>query len=172
MKNANFYRILGVSRNATRKQIKQAFKEKAKLLHPDANPSPQAKEQFQMLHEAYTNLCPTTTRVHDESFSEQSRRETPPQPPRPPPQWEPPKRRRWEGPGHPNEHEDMSEETYSDLLKERIRVDEQMQFKARQTAEWHSQASKWKQQATQADYFDKEEAGLKKPKPPSSCCIL
>ncbi|MFA4850991.1 MAG: J domain-containing protein [Bacteroidales bacterium] len=52
----DYYKILGVSRYATPEQIKQAYRIKAKLYHPDINKNPQAKQAFQLVNEAYNVL--------------------------------------------------------------------------------------------------------------------
>jgi molecular chaperone DnaJ len=52
----DFYDILGVSRNATAKEIKSAYRQKARQYHPDANPGTDTTEQFQELNRAYEVL--------------------------------------------------------------------------------------------------------------------
>ena len=52
----DFYKILEVDRKASEKEIKKAFREKAKHLHPDKNKSPNAEAQFRELAEAYEVL--------------------------------------------------------------------------------------------------------------------
>lgn len=47
------YKILGVEPTATPEEIKSAFRAKAKLYHPDVNNSPEAKEKFQEVQNAY-----------------------------------------------------------------------------------------------------------------------
>ena len=47
----NYYNILGVKKSATEKEIKKAFREKAKLYHPDKNDSPDAEQKFRELAE-------------------------------------------------------------------------------------------------------------------------
>jgi len=53
----DFYKILGVSRNANTNQIKKAYRKLAKELHPDQNKDdPKAQEKFQDLAAAYEVL--------------------------------------------------------------------------------------------------------------------
>ena len=47
----DYYKILAVPKSATDKQIKKAFREKARLLHPDKNDSPDAEQQFREIAE-------------------------------------------------------------------------------------------------------------------------
>lgn len=51
-----YYRILGLSTGASDNDIKQAYRLKAKQLHPDRNPSPTAHQDFIQLTEAYEYL--------------------------------------------------------------------------------------------------------------------
>ena len=52
----DYYHILGVSRDATAEQIRQAYRKKAKLYHPDVNQKLNAKAAFQIISEAYQIL--------------------------------------------------------------------------------------------------------------------
>jgi molecular chaperone DnaJ len=52
----DYYGILGVPRNATAEQIKKAYRGLARQLHPDVNPSEDAKERFQEVTAAYEVL--------------------------------------------------------------------------------------------------------------------
>ena len=62
----DFYKILEVDRKASEKEIKKAFREKAKHLHPDKNKSPNAEPQFRELAEAYEVLSdPHNRKIYD-----------------------------------------------------------------------------------------------------------
>ncbi len=53
----DYYKILGVGKNATDKEIKQAFRKLARQYHPDMNPNnPQAEAKFKEINEAYEVL--------------------------------------------------------------------------------------------------------------------
>lgn len=52
----NYYKILGVPVNATEEQIKRAYRERAKLLHPDVSRARGSNIRFQLLGEAYQTL--------------------------------------------------------------------------------------------------------------------
>ncbi|CUS83463.1 molecular chaperone DnaJ [Candidatus Kryptobacter tengchongensis] len=53
----DYYKILGVSENATIDEIKQAYKKLAMKYHPDRNPGDkQAEEKFKEINEAYSVL--------------------------------------------------------------------------------------------------------------------
>ena len=47
----DYYKILGIKKNANSKEVKKAFREKAKFLHPDKNDSPNAEQQFREIAE-------------------------------------------------------------------------------------------------------------------------
>ncbi len=60
------YRLLGVLPSATPKQIQHAYWDKARTLHPDVNPDPNALADFQALVEAYDTLKnPVSRREYD-----------------------------------------------------------------------------------------------------------
>ncbi len=52
----SLYKALGLSEDATQTEIREAYYRKAKELHPDVNPSPEAKEQFARAQEAFAKL--------------------------------------------------------------------------------------------------------------------
>ena len=52
VKEKDHYKILGVSKNATKDEIKAAYKRLAKQYHPDLNKSPDAAEKFKEINEA------------------------------------------------------------------------------------------------------------------------
>lgn len=57
MEYKDYYRVLGVDRNATEKEIKAAFRKLARQHHPDVNPNdPQAEARFKEINEAYEVL--------------------------------------------------------------------------------------------------------------------
>jgi molecular chaperone DnaJ len=52
----DYYEILGVSRNATQDEIKNAYRKLALKYHPDRNKSPDAEGKFKEMSEAYAVL--------------------------------------------------------------------------------------------------------------------
>lgn len=62
----DYYKILEISRDATLEEIKQAYRAKAKLVHPDVNDSPKAHELFTIVNDAYEVLTDRKKRLlHD-----------------------------------------------------------------------------------------------------------
>jgi len=52
----DYYEQLGVARDADASMIKKAFRKKARELHPDVNPSPEAEAEFRSIADAYDVL--------------------------------------------------------------------------------------------------------------------
>src|SRR5579863_2117238 len=53
----DYYKILGVSKNAGEKEIRSAYRKLARKYHPDVNPGDKAAEQrFKEINEAYEVL--------------------------------------------------------------------------------------------------------------------
>lgn len=59
----DYYQILGVSRNATQTEIRNAYRKLAKIYHPDRNSSDYAKTYIQLINEAYETLSDTEKRT-------------------------------------------------------------------------------------------------------------
>ncbi len=64
----DYYGILGVSKNAADKEIKSAFRKKAKQYHPDTNPdNAEAEKKFKEVNEAYAILSdPEKKKLYDQ----------------------------------------------------------------------------------------------------------
>ena len=56
MNDKDYYAILGVSKDASTEEIRKAFQQKARKLHPDVNKEPDAEERFKEVSEAYAVL--------------------------------------------------------------------------------------------------------------------
>lgn len=59
------YRVLGLPRSATRRQVRKRYLELAKMLHPDSMPSGVPPSAFVELNDAYEELVARAGRVPD-----------------------------------------------------------------------------------------------------------
>ncbi|KAI0876106.1 hypothetical protein GGS24DRAFT_452552 [Hypoxylon argillaceum] len=59
----DYYAVLGVVVTADTHSIRAAYRRLARVTHPDKNPSPDGKEQFQRLQAAYETLSDATKRM-------------------------------------------------------------------------------------------------------------
>ncbi|MDR1168260.1 MAG: molecular chaperone DnaJ [Heliobacteriaceae bacterium] len=66
----DYYEILEVSKEATKEEIKNAFRKKARTLHPDVNKSPDAGEKFKELGKAYETLSDDNKRATYDRYGE------------------------------------------------------------------------------------------------------
>src|SRR5574344_1185584 len=68
---ADYYEILGVSKDADKTEIKSAFRKKARELHPDVNKAPDAEEKFKELGKAYETLMDDDKRTMYDRYGEE-----------------------------------------------------------------------------------------------------
>ncbi len=66
----DYYEILGVDRNATKEDIKKAFRQKARQYHPDVNKAPDAADRFKEVGKAYETLSDDNKREIYDRYGE------------------------------------------------------------------------------------------------------
>jgi len=72
MVDKDYYQILGVSRNASEKEIKQAYRSLARKYHPDINPNDKSAEaKFKEINSAYEVLSNPEKRKRYDQFGDQ-----------------------------------------------------------------------------------------------------
>jgi len=72
MAGKDYYSILGVSRNASEREIKQAYRRLARRYHPDVNPGDKSAEaKFKEINEAYEVLSDKEKRQKYDQFGDQ-----------------------------------------------------------------------------------------------------
>ncbi len=75
MEYKDYYKILGVDRNADERTIKKAYRRLARKYHPDVNPGDkEAEEKFKEINEAYEVLSDPEKRAKYDRLSENYRR--------------------------------------------------------------------------------------------------
>ena len=68
MKRRDYYDVLNVTRNASKDDIKNAYRKLAVQYHPDRNKSPEAEEKFKEISEAYAVLSDDEKRRQYDQF--------------------------------------------------------------------------------------------------------
>lgn len=66
----DYYKTLGVSKGATKEEIKKAYKHMAKKYHPDLNKEPDATEKFKEINEAASVLADDDKRRQYDQFGD------------------------------------------------------------------------------------------------------
>ena len=67
----DYYKILGVPKDISQKDIRAAYRKRSKQFHPDLHPDdPKAKAKFQMLNEAYEVLNDPEKRAKYDQYGE------------------------------------------------------------------------------------------------------
>ena len=68
MPEKDYYKILGIDKNATKEEIKRAYKRLAKKYHPDLNKSENAAEKFKEINEAAAILADDEKRTQYDQY--------------------------------------------------------------------------------------------------------
>lgn len=66
----DYYEVLGVSRTADQRQIKRAFLQKARVMHPDVSDDPDAEAKFKEINEAYGVLSDERRRANYDRYGD------------------------------------------------------------------------------------------------------
>jgi curved DNA-binding protein len=84
MKFKDYYKTLGLERNATAADVKKAYRKLAHEYHPDVSKDPQGEEKFKQIAEAYATLKDPEKRAEYDRLGTHRPGESF----RPPPEWE------------------------------------------------------------------------------------
>jgi curved DNA-binding protein CbpA len=72
----DYYRVLGVARDASTPEIRRAYRRLARQHHPDRNPAPDGPEQFRTVADAYAVLNDPARRArYDHTIQPPARRD-------------------------------------------------------------------------------------------------
>ena len=75
VRSDDYYRVLGVPRDADESAIKKAYRKLAVKYHPDKNPdNPQAEENFKRVAEAYDCLSDAQKRAAYDNYGKEGAR--------------------------------------------------------------------------------------------------
>ncbi len=85
VKYQDYYKILGVDRNASQEEIKKAYRKLCRKYHPDVSKEPDAEEKFKLIGEAYEVLSDPEKRKKYDMLGANWKMG---QDFRPPPEWE------------------------------------------------------------------------------------
>jgi len=62
MEKRDYYEVLGVKKDATKEELKKAYRKLVKKYHPDVNKEDDAEEKFKEVQEAYETLSDESKR--------------------------------------------------------------------------------------------------------------